>query len=252
MALIPIVENQFPVHLHGLLPGYAYPSSLRGLFAVEWDFPSVEPPEYLLRLNPHLYQQERDRITARFDDAVKLAEEGLCRKPTVCPRVAVVPQGHSSLSCSKSAASGRRLRGGWLGFLQSPEEAFVSEFARLVSHLSERLTSDVDGERKIFRDSAITNLTEFFERFKRLNVRSNGDLDRLVETAQRTLSGVDPHIVRNSDSLRQGGSRSPCGSGLGACGGKCYRNRGRFDWDATFDEFISQSYDRPLHPSACG
>ena len=27
--------------------------------------------------------------------------------------------------------------------------------------------------------------------------------DRLVETAQRTLSGVDPHIVRNSASLRQ-------------------------------------------------
>ena len=133
-----------------------YPNSLRGLFAVEWDFPSVEPPEYLLRLNPHLYQQERDRITARFDEAVKLAEE-----------------------------------------------AFVSEFARLVSHLSERLTSDVDGEKKIFRDSAITNLSEFFERFKRLNVRSNGDLDRLVETAQRTLSGVDPHIVRNSESLRQ-------------------------------------------------
>ena len=61
----------------------------------------------------------------------------------------------------------------------------------------------MDGEKKIFRDSAITNLTEFFERFKRLNVRSNADLDRLVETAQRTLSGVDPHIVRNSASLRQ-------------------------------------------------
>src|ERR1039458_9813617 len=133
-----------------------YPVSLSGLFAVEWDYPSVEPPEYLLRLNPHLYQQERDRITARFDEAVKLAEE-----------------------------------------------AFTAEFARLVSHLSERLTSDVDGEKKIFRDSAINNLTEFFDRFKRLNVRSNGDLDRLVETAQRTLAGVDPHIVRNSASLRQ-------------------------------------------------
>jgi hypothetical protein len=29
-----------------------YPVSLSGLFAVEWDYPSVEPPEYLLRLNP--------------------------------------------------------------------------------------------------------------------------------------------------------------------------------------------------------
>ncbi len=133
-----------------------YPTTLLGLFAVEWDFPSVEPPEYLQRLNPHLYQQERQRIAARFDEAVQLAEQ-----------------------------------------------AFVGEFARLVSHLTERLTAGPDGERKIFRDTAIENLTEFFDRFKRLNVRSNADLDRLVETAQRTLSGVDPHIVRNSASLRQ-------------------------------------------------
>ena len=101
-----------------------YPATLRGMFSVEWDFPSVEPPEYLLRLNPHLYQQERDRIAARFDEAVKLAEE-----------------------------------------------AFVGEFSKLVTHLVERLTQDgADGEKKIFRDTAITNLTDFFERFKGLNV----------------------------------------------------------------------------------
>jgi HAMP domain-containing protein len=133
-----------------------YPASLTGLFAVEWDFPSVEPPEYLLRLNPHLYQQERERISARFDEAVKLAEE-----------------------------------------------AFISEFSKLVSHLTERLSSGAEGERKIFRDTAITNLTEFFQRFKSLNVRSSTDLDRLVETARQTLQGADPNIVRNSSSLRQ-------------------------------------------------
>src|SRR5918997_5408520 len=52
-----------------------YPPSLLGLFAVEWDYPSVDPPEYLLRLNPHLYQQERARIVSRFDEAVRMAEE---------------------------------------------------------------------------------------------------------------------------------------------------------------------------------
>ena len=133
-----------------------YPGSLRGLFAVEWDFPSCEAPEYLLRLNPQLYEAERQRMVARFDEAVKLAEE-----------------------------------------------AFTAEFSRLVSHLTERLSGGVEGERKIFRDSALGNLSEFFERFRSLNVRSNGELDRLVETAQRTLAGVDPHIVRNSASLRQ-------------------------------------------------
>jgi hypothetical protein len=133
-----------------------YPPTLRGLFGVDFDFPSVEPPEYLLRLNPHLYRQERQRIADRFDEAVRLAEE-----------------------------------------------TFVAEFARLVSHLTERLTAGVDGERKVFRDSAVGNLTAFFERFKNLSVRSNADLDRLVETARQALSGVEPQAVRDNASLRQ-------------------------------------------------
>lgn len=133
-----------------------YPPTLRGMFAVDWDYPATDPPEYLLRLNPHLYQQERDRIAARFNEAVKLAEE-----------------------------------------------AFVAEFSKLVSHLTERLTNGVDGERKIFRDSAVTNLTEFFDRFRNLNVRSNADLDRLVETAQRAVQGVEPNAMRTSENLRQ-------------------------------------------------
>ena len=36
-----------------------YPDSLIGLFAVSWDFPSVEPPDYLRELHPRLYSQDR-------------------------------------------------------------------------------------------------------------------------------------------------------------------------------------------------
>ncbi|MFA9479837.1 hypothetical protein ACERK3_16255 [Phycisphaerales bacterium AB-hyl4] len=52
-----------------------YPASLAGLFAIEWDFPSVEPPSYLQQLNPELFEQERQRVAARFDEAVQLAEQ---------------------------------------------------------------------------------------------------------------------------------------------------------------------------------
>ena len=83
------------------------------------------------------------------------------------------------------------------------EEAFTAEFAKLVCHLTERLTDDPGGERKVFRDTAVTNLTDFFHRFKSLNVRSNADLDRLVDTAQQVLNGADPAAVRSSGSLRQ-------------------------------------------------
>jgi hypothetical protein len=52
-----------------------YPRTLTGLFDVMWDFPSVEPPDYLLQLRPELYAQEQARVSARFQEAVKLTEE---------------------------------------------------------------------------------------------------------------------------------------------------------------------------------
>ena len=133
-----------------------YPASLRGLFGIAWEFPSVEPPEYLSQLSPRLFEQECDRVTARFDEAVQLAEE-----------------------------------------------AFVTELNRLVSHLSDRLSGQEDGKPKVFRDTAVENLREFFTRFQQLNVRSNADLDTLVDQARRILRGVEPQQLRDNAARRQ-------------------------------------------------
>ena len=133
-----------------------YPVSLRGLFSMDWEFPSVEPPDYLMQLNPELYEQECQRVAARFDDAVRLAED-----------------------------------------------AFISELAKLVSHLTERLTGQSDGKPKVFRDSAIENLTAFFERFRDLNIGSNEQLDELVEQAQQIVQGIEPKTLRDNQALRQ-------------------------------------------------
>jgi len=133
-----------------------YPAEVRGLFDVEWDFPSVEPPSYLLRINPEIYQQEQERLARRFEEAVQLAEQ-----------------------------------------------AFIAEFAKLVSHLAERLGSGEDGARRIFRDSAVANLSEFFQRFQSLNIRSNQDLDHLVEQAQQLVQGLTPQDLRDDNALRQ-------------------------------------------------
>ena len=133
-----------------------YPVSLIGLFGIEHEYPSVEPPSYLRQLNPELYEQECQRMQARFDEAVQLAEA-----------------------------------------------AFTEELAKLVEHLSERLNGESDGKAKVFRDTAVTNLTEFFERFRSLNVRSNEQLDDLVQRAQNVLHGVEPQQLRGNSSLRQ-------------------------------------------------
>lgn len=133
-----------------------YPATLTGAFAIEHDYPSVEPPTYLRQLSPELYEAECRRVQSRFEDAVQLAEQ-----------------------------------------------AFMDELARLVDHITERLSGEHDGKPKVFRDSAVTNLTEFFERFRHLNVRSNDQLDALVGRAQQIMSGVRPQQLRDSNTFRQ-------------------------------------------------
>ena len=133
-----------------------YPASLVGLFEVTWDFPSVEPPDYLRELNPALYEAEQARVASRFDEAVQMAEA-----------------------------------------------AFLENFSKLVGHLTERIGGGVDGERKVFRDSAIGNLQEFFERFRSLNVGSSAQLDDLVAQAQQAVRGVAAKDLRGNGELRQ-------------------------------------------------
>ena len=133
-----------------------YPSTLRGLFAVDWEFPSVEPPSYLRELSPDLYRQEQARVAARFSEAVALAEE-----------------------------------------------AFVAELQQLVDHLGERLSGAEDGRPKVFRDSAVEHLREFFTRFQQLNIGSSRQLEDLVAQAQSIVGNVLPQSLRTNAPLRQ-------------------------------------------------
>lgn len=133
-----------------------YPSTLVGLFSVGWEFPNVDPPAYLQQLSPALYEEESRRASARFDEAVRLAEQ-----------------------------------------------AFTEEFSNVVSHLTERLSGAENGQVKVFRDSAVENLVEFFGRFRHLNVRSSQQLDELVEQARRIVRNVRPQQLRDDTTLRQ-------------------------------------------------
>jgi hypothetical protein len=95
-----------------------------------------------------------------------------------------------------------RVRERFESAVELAEQAFATELQRLVSHLAERLTGLHDGQPKVFRDSAVENLREFFERFRSLNIRSSPELDALVEQAQQTINGVEPQTLRDSNRLR--------------------------------------------------
>ena len=87
--------------------------------------------------------------------------------------------------------------------VQLAEQAFTDEFSKLVAHLTDRLSGQEDGKPKVFRDSAVENLREFFDRFRHLNIRSCDDLDRLVASAQQIVRGVQPQQLRDDQAFRQ-------------------------------------------------
>jgi hypothetical protein len=155
-ASLPELRAQARERLGRLYNPADYPDSLMGEFDLSWEFPSVEPPDYLRQLAPELYERECQRVRGRFEEAVALAEQ-----------------------------------------------AFLEEFAKLVTHLTERLSGDDDGQPKVFRDSAVDNLRGFFDRFRQLNVRSNDQLDQLVQQTQDILTGNPARALREHDTLRE-------------------------------------------------
>ena len=155
-AQYDMIKSEAQRRLGTLFNQADYPSTLDGLFDLEVSYPTIEPPQYLVALNPEVFQQEQARVRERFESAVELAEQ-----------------------------------------------SFAVELQRLTAHLAERLTGLHDGQPKVFRDSAVENLREFFERFRRLNIRSSPELDALVEQAQQTINGVEPQTLRDSNRLRQ-------------------------------------------------
>lgn len=132
-----------------------YPKSVKEHFDFGWSFPAIDPPEYLATLAPHVYKAEQEKMQARLQEAVTLAEN-----------------------------------------------AFLTEFQDLVAALHDRLTPGEGGEKKIFRDSAIGNLGEFFDRFKKLNLGSNDELDKIITEAESLVKGLTPKDLRDSKQLR--------------------------------------------------
>jgi hypothetical protein len=87
--------------------------------------------------------------------------------------------------------------------VQMAEAAFREELSKLVSHLAERLSGTDDGQQRVFRDSAVENLQEFFRRFQSLSLCSNHELELLVHQCNQLLRGVRPQSLRDNDELRR-------------------------------------------------
>jgi hypothetical protein len=67
----------------------------------------------------------------------------------------------------------------------------------------------VEFQEKAFKASSVTNLTDFFERFRALNIGSNAELDEIVIEAQQAVEGVDAKGLRKKSLGERSDLRAP-------------------------------------------
>ena len=62
------------VDLQDLFNRSEYPASLSAAYSIEWEYPSVEPPNWMKEVHPEAYAAQVRIINARFEDAVTQTE----------------------------------------------------------------------------------------------------------------------------------------------------------------------------------
>ena len=88
-------------------------------------------------------------------------------------------------------------------FRNSSMALLREKFRELVEHMQERLTLGEDGQRKIFRNSLVTNLREFISDFHSLNITNDTELEEQVNRVGALMNGVEPQQLRDGTALPQ-------------------------------------------------
>ena len=96
----------------------------------------------------------------------------------------------------------KKIQGRFEDALRTTEQAMAAQLQELVGHLAERLTGGTDGKPKRFNESAIKNLTGFFDAFRTFDLGSNVQLAQLVDRAQDIIKGKGAEELRTNEQVR--------------------------------------------------
>jgi hypothetical protein len=96
----------------------------------------------------------------------------------------------------------RRNEQQWAEATAVAQQALRACMGKLVDHMVERLSPSEDGKPKKFNDTLVTNMNEFLNVFDGRNITNDQELKAMVERARQLVRGVDPELLRSSDSAR--------------------------------------------------
>jgi hypothetical protein len=73
---------------------------------------------------------------------------------------------------------------------------------KVLTHMTDKLTDNEDGDRKIFRDSIIDNAVELCDLLTRLNVVKDPELEKARRMLEKAVTSTDVKDLRNLSSAR--------------------------------------------------
>jgi hypothetical protein len=91
----------------------------------------------------------------------------------------------------------------WKDALEDCRVLLRATMSEMVSHISDRLTPDVDGKKKSFHHTMLGKLDAFITTFEDRNISDDEELAALVKEAKSVMNGVDVKELRKEEGLRE-------------------------------------------------
>lgn len=131
-----------------------------------------------------------DQLRLAFRVAVRYIDFGL-------------PRGMESISKSIFDREREKTEEAWKDALGEMRQVLRGALADLVDHMVERLAGKTEkGKPKVFRDTLITNLSEFLDTFAPRNIADDRELAGLVDKCKEILNGKTPEDLRKNMDIR--------------------------------------------------
>lgn len=114
-----------------------------------------------------------------------------------------VPQALKNLDRALYERESARLKAEMSTAFDEVRDGLRAMLADLLDHLVERLGQNPDGSKRIFRDTAVENLTEFLNLFDGRNVTDDDEMAGLVDKCKKVLGGREPDSIRKAEDVRE-------------------------------------------------
>ena len=195
--------------LPSLLRGGIYLVPVAGIPGIEEGLESMKVVrrgliEKFMEAYPKLVEDARVRLGEHFDEA-DYPTPAMVKKAFSLDIRYLTFSTPSSLKNVSSALFEREQKKAERAWAVAHDEIITllrAEFKKLVDHMADRLSVGEDGKKKVFRDTAVSNLASFMDTFDPRNVCNDADLSEMVKKARALLSGVDAETLRSNDQLR--------------------------------------------------